>query len=505
MIAERLQGAAEVRVEAVRQRQREGLTAGEDIAGEIVAGRDAGGGLLVVAALIGRGGLARVQHAQPLDAGLHHIGFQAQPRRRAGLAVRFHRFHPEETVHIADLERRLVALRVVQAARLAGRAADHELGAAALGHRVEHLQIVVVAGEEEIGLVAHRFFHERPPAVARQHRQDLAGHAVVVAGVAVGAVGQVGMVRQADLELRLGAADGAHRPVQLVDAVGVVGVIQVRVGEAAGDRVGVQREQRHQRRAACGLAGVLLEIAVRHDPAVRQTAVEVGVVHLEFTARVAGAVAAHIGGVVVVAQHQIERQVHRLERQLEFLFELRVVDAGDTGLVNVVTEADHEITAGPLGVVFRAQFHGTDVRHCLADRVGAVRAAAGIADGQEAHPLQHRGFRFRLRVHRGFRLLGLIGLRRGAAVAAAVAAAGGQGQAQGGGQRQSLDCPVHAISSVDALAGAGGWNSAVRRVRGREGRRPSSRNRLSPLYTATNLVLLSSICPRRSKDSMSRA
>ncbi len=50
------------------------------------------------------------------------------------------------------------------------------------------------------------------------------------------------MMRQANLEFRLGTADGAHRPVQLIDAVGVVGVIQIRVGEAAGDRVGIQRE-----------------------------------------------------------------------------------------------------------------------------------------------------------------------------------------------------------------------------------------------------------------------
>ncbi|UWN49449.1 hypothetical protein ASALC70_01661 [Alcanivorax sp. ALC70] len=287
------------------------------------------------------------------------------------------------------------------------------------------------------------------------------------------------MVGHGDLEFRLGTAHGAHRPVELVDAVGVVGVVQVGVGETAGDGVGIQGEQAHQRAAVGGFTLVVLEVAIRHFPAVGEASVEVGVVHLEFTARVAGAVTAHIAGVVVVAEHHVEGQLHRLEGFLELLRELGIVDTGDAGLIDVVAQPHHEIATGPLGLIVGAGLGRAHIGDRLAHGEGAVGAAAGIAHGDETHPLQHGGLRFRLLgLLRLLRFIGFRGLITAPTSAAATSATGGQGQPQGGGQGQPLVTPVHAVSS--RVAGTGGCQRAVRRVRGRDGRSPSSRNRLSP-------------------------
>ena len=194
------------------------------------------------------------------------------------------------------------------------------------------------------------------------------------------------MVRHANAEYCIGTSDGIHCPVTLVNTIGVIRVGNIRVGETAGNGVGIQCKEIHQRALPLrGIARTVFEITIRHIPAVGQAAIEIGVIHLEFATGIARPVASHVTSIVVVTQHHVERQLYRLKRFFEFFRKLGIIHAGDPGLINVIAQPDHQIAPYKGHVTDKFILAVTDIGYRLPHGILTRRAAAGISNHNKAY------------------------------------------------------------------------------------------------------------------------
>jgi hypothetical protein len=251
----------------------------------------------------------------------------------------------------------------------------------------------------------------------------------------------------------------AARPVDEPVLLGL-GVAVDRVGH---DLVGVEAPE---------LGVLLLEgvVLVRHAPEVA----DVGVVDLVVGLRHVEVDADAVAAVVVVAEHGVEREREVDVGQLDLVLPLRVVDAVDAAVVEVVAEHHGEVAA-----LARAQ-----VDDRLGDHVLVLVALAGVADRDEPDGAGLDGVAGGRGVVAG--RVGGIGVRRGGRIRVGRARVrrGGRrvGRALAGGHRLAADV----VGGGRRRGGPTGRDGGVRRGRAGRGirlRRRGGRRRAAIICT----------------------
>ncbi|WP_262730915.1 hypothetical protein [Alloalcanivorax marinus] len=354
--------------------------------------------------------------------------------------------HPHKTVVAVVLVAYGIARGVLEVVGLGAGAGHDQLGAAHGPGRLQPLQGMIVAGEQQVGAVGEALFQKRLVAQAVGVRvvEQPAQMGVQIAGVAVLAVGPVGHMAHGDFPVRLAFIHGALHPgllrVAVVGPVEVLVVVQIE----AGERIGIHHEQFQKGRVPRGVEGLAVE-AGRHVPLVGIALAAVVVQDLVVTALVVGAAAEHGAGAVVIAQAQEERQIQVLVGILEFFQKLRVVHGGDAGLVNVVAGEQDQVAAA----------FGHHRLHGGGHLILALAAAAGVTDGDKAQRS------WRVRCVGG--VAGLAAARRGGGLATSAAASAGAEYRYAGAADQQVTNKVTSFQAhglIPWVEGASGGASA---------------------------------------------